>query len=272
MTDSLVVTEPAAPPVVSTEQLELIRRTIAKDASEPELQLFLYDCSRRGIHPLDRLLHFSKRGGKYTPIVSIDFMRQRAAATGACAGIDDATFSGTPKAADFAASVTVWRFVQAQKCRFTATARWAEYKPDQDWMWLRMPHLMLGKTAEALALRRAFPTELAGVYVVEELEQAENGQPAIQNGVGDAVLPRADTNTADSAPARARPAPEPLTDKQRGKWWAEANRRGWTIEELKAELLRMFSYGSPKELQQPDFAQWLDAIQRRPVVNPDDLM
>jgi hypothetical protein len=66
-------------------------------------------------------LHFSKRGGRYTPIVSIDFMRQRAAATGLCGGIDDAIFSGTPKTANFAATVTVWRFVQGQRCAFSAT-------------------------------------------------------------------------------------------------------------------------------------------------------
>src|SRR5262245_56383156 len=118
MTESMTGPEAASALAVTADQLELVKRTIAKDATDAELQLFLYDCQRRGIHPLDRLLHFSKRGGKYVPIVSIDFMRQRAAATGACAGIDDATFSGQAKAADFAAKVTVWRLVQGQRCAF----------------------------------------------------------------------------------------------------------------------------------------------------------
>ena len=56
------------------------------------------------------------------------------------AGQDDAIFTGTPKTADFTATVTVYRIVHALRCGFTATARWSEYKPDHDFMWLKMPH------------------------------------------------------------------------------------------------------------------------------------
>ncbi len=80
------------PPAVTSDQMELIKKTIAKDATPDELKLFLYDCQRQGVHPLDKLLIFTKRGGKYTPITSIDFMRTRAADTGEMAGSDDAVF------------------------------------------------------------------------------------------------------------------------------------------------------------------------------------
>jgi phage recombination protein Bet len=158
---------------VTGDQLELIRTTIAKDATPDELKLFLYDCQRQGTHPLDRLLHFTKRAGKYTPITSIDFMRIRAAETGELAGSDDAVFTGTPAQNGFEAHVTVYRLVQGQRCAFSATARWSEYKPDQAFMWNKMPHTMLGKCAEALALRKGFPRQLAGLYAKEEMEQAE---------------------------------------------------------------------------------------------------
>ena len=177
MAPTLARTEPSAP-VVTSDQVDLIKRTVAADATADELKLYLYDCARLGVHPLDKLLHFTTRGGKYTPITSIDFMRMRAADTGECIGIDDATFAGEPKRADFAAQVSVYRLVQGQRCTFTATARWPEYCPDPgpnrrgDLMWQRMPHVMLSKCAEALALRKGFPRQLAGLYAKEEMDQA----------------------------------------------------------------------------------------------------
>ena len=62
-----------------------------------------------------------------------------------------------------------------------ATAHYSEYvqkKKDGGItsMWLK-PHIMLGKCAEALALRRAFPAELSGVYTPDEMAQAANPEP-----------------------------------------------------------------------------------------------
>jgi len=165
-------------PPVTPEQLDLVKRTIANGATPAELQLYLYDCARQGVHPLDKLLHFTKRGGKYTPVTSIDLMRIRAAETGEYAGSDDATFSTLnvrENEPPFSATVTVWRLVQGQRCPFVATARWAEYYPGDaaGTMWRKMPHTMLGKCAEALALRKGFPRQLAGLYAKEEMDQAE---------------------------------------------------------------------------------------------------
>lgn len=175
-------TEALSAPTVTTDQLDLIKKTIAQGATADELKLYLYDCARQGVHPLDRLIHFTKRSGKYTPITSIDFMRIRAAETGEYAGSDDAVFEETVNGEINHGTVTVWRLVQGQRCSFTATARWSEYKPEaNDFMWKKMPHTMLAKCAEALALRKGFPKQLAGLYAREEMDQAgpTNGTPPL---------------------------------------------------------------------------------------------
>lgn len=157
------------------DQIDLIRRTVANGATNDELSLFLYDCQRRGIHPLDKLLHFTKRGGKYTPVTSIDFMRSQAAASGEMAGSEDAVFSENDTRESWhpvSATVTVYRMTAGARFPYTATARWSEYCPDNAQMWRKMPHTMLGKCAEALALRKAFPQQLAGLYSSEEMDQA----------------------------------------------------------------------------------------------------
>lgn len=176
------------------DQLELVRRTVAKDATNDELALYLYDCQRRGIHPLDKLLHFTKRGGKYTPVTSIDFMRTQAAMSGEMAGSDDPMFSEVDGKL-LSATVTVYRLTSGQRFAYTATARWSEYCPDNAQMWRKMPHTMLGKCAEALALRKAFPQQLAGLYSNEEMDQAD-----VQ------VLPVARPPAAQAAPARVDPS------------------------------------------------------------------
>lgn len=161
------------PAGLPADQIELIRRTVAKDATNDELALFLYDCQRRGIHPLDKLLHFTKRSGRYTPVTSIDFMRAQAAMSGEMAGSDDPAFLNAESGRPESATVTVYRMTQGQRFAYSATARWAEYCPDTAPMWKRMPHTMLGKCAEALALRKAFPQQLAGLYSREEMDQAD---------------------------------------------------------------------------------------------------
>src|SRR5262245_64571302 len=115
------------PHPAATIDRELVRRTVAQGATDDELSLYLYDCARRNVHPLDKLLHFTKRGGKYVPVTSIDLMRSRAAETNELAGSDDAIFEQGPSGKPLAATVTVYRLTQSQRYAYTATARFAEY-------------------------------------------------------------------------------------------------------------------------------------------------
>lgn len=197
---------------VSHEQLDLIRRTVAAGATNDELSLFLHDCERRNVHPLDKLLYFTKRKGKYTPITSIDFFRSQAGDTGQHAGTDDAIFVDGDKY-PVSGTVTVYRMVEGIRCPYTATARWAEYYPgdgDLGFMYRKMPHTMLGKCAEALALRKAFPKQLAGLYTSDEMAQA--GAP--DNHRQPVPMPQAIRNelievASEPAKPRLKHSPEP---------------------------------------------------------------
>ena len=243
-----------AAPTATPEQLELIKRTVPQGAPQTEPEPFFYDCARRGVHPLDKLIHFTKRAGKYTPVTSIDFMRSRAAMTGDYAGSDDAVFVNTPKSAEFAATVTVYRFGHEQKCAFSATARWPEYRPlDHDFMWQKMPYTMLGKCAEALALRKGFPAELSGLYEAAELDQAST--EAINKHTGEIT---------EAEPAKL------ITAAQRKRLFAIAQKSGWSTEQVKDALLELFQLASTSAIPASRYDDVCDVFsQAPPAPEPD---
>jgi len=206
-----VVVRPNQDISFTPEQKELLKRTICEGATDDELKLFMHVCKRSGLDPFARQIYAVKRNDgdngkqRMTIQTSIDGFRLAASRSGEYAGSDDAVFDNeeNPKKA----TVTVYRMVSGQRCPFTATARWSEYFPGdkKGFMWKKMPHVMLAKVAEALALRKAFPADLSGVYAKEEMDQADNGPapPAVDNQARDpVVLPK------------ENPAPTPNTQAQ----------------------------------------------------------
>jgi hypothetical protein len=53
-----------------------------------------------------------------------------------------------------------------------------------------MPHAMLAKCAEALALRKAFPADMSGLYIHEEMEQADTPAPPLEVVAGPIEKPK----------------------------------------------------------------------------------
>lgn len=235
------------------EQIALIKRTVAKDATNDELSLFLYTAQSRGLDPLLRQIHavsrYDKRQSRniMSIQVGIDGYRLIADRTGSYAGNDDPVFEyDSGPEGPSAAIATVYKIVQGMRCPFVARARWSEYFPGDGaggFMWKKMPHTMLGKCAEALALRKAFPAEMSGLYIHEEMAQA-GGQDII------------DAPTPPSVPIRARDVedaprqPKPKTREElREQYLAlldkaidlgvELDDDEWTItEDVSVEVLR----------------------------------
>ena len=179
----------AQPGDFTTEQIDLIKQTVAAGTSDLELALFLEVAKSSGLNPFQRqiyaVMRWDAKARKEKMVIQtgIDGYRLIAARSGTHMGTTDPEFGPVNKEGfpEFA-RVVVRRLVQGHVAEFPATARWSEYvqmgKEGPTAMWKRMPHTMLGKCAEALALRKAFPAELSGVYSDVEMAQADNAAPA----------------------------------------------------------------------------------------------
>ena len=174
----------------TAEQVELVKRTICKGATDDEMQLFMHQCKRTGLDPFSRQIHAVKRwdGREKREVMTIqtgiDGYRLIADRTGKYAGNDDPVYDVDNAAHPNKATVTVWKLVENQRVPFTRSAKWAEFcqttkDGELNRFWKRMPYLMLGKVAEALALRAAFPQELSGLYTHEEMGQADSEPEAL---------------------------------------------------------------------------------------------
>jgi phage recombination protein Bet len=148
------------------DKIDLIKQTVAKGATDLELQLFLHACERTGLDPLMKQLYAIKRWSAVdgrdvmTFQTGIDGLRLIADRTGQYAGSDEPVFQLGEDGFPDVASVTVYKLVGSLKCAFTHSVRWKEYvqcKKDgtPTSFWVKMPFGQLGKCAESGALRKA---------------------------------------------------------------------------------------------------------------------
>jgi phage recombination protein Bet len=169
MTSSLALWTP--------EQTQLISTTIAPGCSNDELRLFAYACQRTGLDPFSKQIYAIKRGGKMTIQAGIDGLRAIAERTGQLDGSEtywcgddgvwaDVWLNSKPPAA---AKTVLHRKGAAHP--FVGVARFADYNAGQG-LWSKMPAAMIAKCSEALALRKAFPADMSGVYSTDEMDQA----------------------------------------------------------------------------------------------------
>lgn len=198
-----VVVPPKAEPIKDREgaiaehftesEIALIRNGMMKGATDDEVGIFIYVCKKTGLNPFVRQIYPVKRRSqvdgqwieKWVYQVGIDGFRLIAERTGQYQG------STEPEFFDAAGnSRKIWYDKKPpHACRVGirrkgwpepqfVTVLWDEYAQRTSGggvtaMWSTKGTVMISKCAEAIGLRKAFPQELSGLYVAEELMRDE---------------------------------------------------------------------------------------------------
>lgn len=169
-------------------------------ATESDLEVFFHQCKRSGLDPFSKQIYMisrrQKQGGEWvdkptiqTAIDGYRLIAQRSSRErGVVFSMED-TLWADPNGAwhdawiwpepPAAAKVTV----HVGDAVFSGVAATHEYMPMRmgrngsrvpSGLWASMPAVMIAKCAEALALRKAFPQDLSGLYTAEEMDQADS--------------------------------------------------------------------------------------------------
>jgi phage recombination protein Bet len=181
-------------------QLDLVRKTYARDCTNEEFDLFVAQARRAGLDPFRKqitcVIHNKKNAEKrqLTIITTIDGFRAIANRHGDYRPMDTAPIVETNESLKdpvtnpeglVRAEVRVWKRFGAEWHPIVGEAWWGEFAPFKDeWVngdrtgrkilndtWRNMPRLMLVKCAEAQALRRGWPDDMSGLYTEEEMER-----------------------------------------------------------------------------------------------------
>jgi phage recombination protein Bet len=194
--------------VLDSGKMELIKRTIFREATDDELQLFKYVCEKRQLDPFAKQIYARKQRQKIWNkatrqeewveqvlfITGIDGFRVIAERSRKYCGQLGPFFTADGKewldcwiqaTPPKAAKVGILRLDFKEP--IWAMARFDAYCPRNERgeaiaIWKTMPEGQIAKCAEALALRRAFPEDLSGLYTSDEMQQELQSNPPHDSG------------------------------------------------------------------------------------------
>jgi phage recombination protein Bet len=227
------------------EHRAIVKEAYAPGASDVEFDVLWRGAKSRGLDPIKKQIHFvsrydpAKDKNVWSSQVAIDGFRSIAEATGLYDGQDEPTFTRDPVSGGVTeARVRVYRKDISRP--FVGVALWDEFvqtkkNGDPTYMWMKMPHHMLAKCAEALALRKAFPEQLSGLYSDDEM-------PEEKSAGGRTVDAQIEPEARDAIPS---PPPRPA--------WAQdifgAVKTGWKVSEMVLRAVEATAEATPAEVE-----------------------
>lgn len=271
----------------SPEQLAVLQETYFKNCTQTEIDLALAVCQATGLDPFLKQIVFIKRWdsnapkpgggqGKYvlTAQPTIDGTRLIAQRSGRYAGQDGPYWCGRDgiwheiwirEEPPTAAKVTVYATVGASVVPVSAVCMFKSYavknsKGELNPFWRTMPEVMIGKCAESLAMRKAFPAEYSQFGPPpsnrETSEQVETEQRIVEH---DGLNWDADTGLLVQHD-EVTPTPEPGAALKRVH--AIANEKNIGTSNLHALVWAQFGLASLRDLSETQLAQFGDTLQK----------
>lgn len=189
MTTTMNAPSPARPGVdLTLTKIDIQTLTdagiIPQGTPAPQIAIFSAVCRELQLSPYSREIYLLLILGRYCPVVGIGGLRRIAAKSGQFAGADDLKFDVQPDGSyktaaaliqenkfPTTATATVYRIVAGLRVPFTATVAFREFDRKSG-NWSTMPWQMIGKVAEALALRKGFSDYGTSTVFIEEEEHA----------------------------------------------------------------------------------------------------
>lgn len=264
------------------ERIRILKETICPDLNNGQLALFLEVCSRKKLDPFARQIYAVTRNAKervngewrwtkkMTIQTGIDGFRTVAQRTGAYRGQVGPYWCG-----DDGKWVDVWLSSESPRAArvgvlradfsepLYAVALFDEYKQTDkngnlNSMWSKFTTVMLAKCAEALALRKAFPEELSGLYTSDEIEEPQEQTVGVElshvdNSVDDNIVDA----SFDEPPALPAVKPEYATDEQQSALHAEFDRLGLGPETIISTIGRHLNMTAEERDNIPEVEQLL---------------
>lgn len=277
----------------SPDQVAALKQLGVDQATDGDLSVFFHQAKQTGLDPFAKQIYMIGRnaklddgswGKKYTIQTGIDgyrlIARRAAKKERESLGYGDTLWCGEDgqwrdvwlaRTHPSAAKVTVIRDGQP----FAAVALWNEYVQttrdgNPNTMWSKMGANQLAKCAEALALRKAYPQDLSGIYTSEEMGQTENvdhvslpahapvnrPQNRRPSSISEALEATADPITLDVDSVLDAMAKTSVENDLKAQWEAVKNdlgeRRKEVLDFVTARLLQLRDAEEAAEQQEPE--------------------